>query len=69
MLAIRRFRGCPRCGGDLFEEPGTTRLESRVRYVSCLQCGELRCFELPSPPINRDELRGRPGRPRKHVAV
>jgi hypothetical protein len=69
MLALKRLKGCPRCGGDLFVEPGTTRLEARVVYISCLLCGELRCLEAPPPPINRAELRGRPGRPRKVVAV
>ena len=69
MLAVRRFRGCPQCGGDLFEEPGTSRLEAHVQYITCLQCGELRVIEAPPPRINREELRGRPGRPRKLMAV
>jgi len=69
MLGMQGLKACPRCGGDLFAERGTTQLEARVLYVSCLQCGELKCYEAPPPVINREDFRGRPGRPRKAVAV
>ena len=69
MLAVKKFKGCRRCGGDLLEEPGVTQMERQVRYVSCLLCGDLTFIVAASAPINREELRGRPGRPRKLVAV
>ena len=34
MLHIAKFKGCKRCGGDLFLER-----DSDGVYVSCLQCG------------------------------
>jgi DNA-directed RNA polymerase subunit RPC12/RpoP len=34
MLHIIKFKGCKRCGGDLFLER-----DSEGTYVSCLQCG------------------------------
>jgi DNA-directed RNA polymerase subunit M/transcription elongation factor TFIIS len=34
MLGIIKFKGCRRCGGDLFLERDTDG-----SYVSCLQCG------------------------------
>lgn len=34
MLNIVKFKGCKRCGGDLFLER-----ESEGVYISCLQCG------------------------------
>jgi len=34
MLHIVKFRGCKRCGGDLFLER-----DSEGFYISCLQCG------------------------------
>ena len=50
-------------------EPGTTQAERNVQYVTCLQCGEVR-YLLPAPePINREEIKGKPGRPRKLLAV
>ena len=36
MLNIIRFKGCKRCGGDLFLER-----DSEGLYVSCLQCGAI----------------------------
>jgi hypothetical protein len=69
MLAVNGFKGCRRCGGDLFEEPGLEQHDIHVRYVSCLQCGELHCIELPAQLPSLVQLRGRPGRPRKVRAV
>ena len=34
MLHIVKFKGCKRCGGDLFLER-----DSDGFYISCLQCG------------------------------
>jgi hypothetical protein len=34
MLHIVKYKGCKRCGGDLFLER-----DSEEIYVSCLQCG------------------------------
>lgn len=34
MLHIVKFKGCKRCGGDLFLER-----DSEEVYISCLQCG------------------------------
>ncbi len=34
MLKIIKFKGCKRCGGDLFLER-----DSEGVYISCLQCG------------------------------
>ena len=34
MLNIVKFKGCKRCGGDLFLER-----DSEGVYISCLQCG------------------------------
>ncbi|HEY98471.1 MAG TPA: hypothetical protein G4O16_09875 [Dehalococcoidia bacterium] len=36
MLNIIKFKGCKRCGGDLFLER-----DSEGLYVSCLQCGAI----------------------------
>lgn len=36
MLNIIKFKGCKRCGGDLFLEK-----DSEGLYVSCLQCGAI----------------------------
>jgi hypothetical protein len=69
MLGACRFKGCPRCGGDLLDEPGLSQLEAGIRYVSCLQCGELRYVVLRQSLASREELRGKPGRPRKDLAV
>ena len=69
MYRVRRLKGCPRCGGDLFEEPVTERWEDIASYISCLQCGELRFEAMPPIVVKREELRGRPGRPRKVAAV
>ena len=64
-LGFRRFGGCPRCGGDLLEEPGTERSDMYVRYISCLQCGELTCKEMPPVPRRLFVTGAKPGRPRK----
>ena len=48
MLNIIKFKGCKRCGGDLFLER-----DSEGLYVSCLQCGAVpvkqavRIYPLP----------------------
>jgi len=34
MLHIVKFKGCERCGGDLFLER-----DAEGFYISCLQCG------------------------------
>jgi DNA-directed RNA polymerase subunit M/transcription elongation factor TFIIS len=36
MLHIVKFKGCQRCGGDLFLERDSDEV-----YVSCLQCGAI----------------------------
>ena len=36
MLHIVKFKGCKRCGGDLFLER-----DSEGLYISCLQCGAI----------------------------
>jgi predicted nucleic acid-binding Zn-ribbon protein len=36
MLHIVKFKGCKRCGGDLFLER-----DSEEIYISCLQCGAI----------------------------
>jgi DNA-directed RNA polymerase subunit RPC12/RpoP len=36
MLNIVKFKGCKRCGGDLFLER-----DSEGIYISCLQCGAI----------------------------
>ena len=36
MLHIVKFKGCKRCGGDLFLER-----DSEGIYISCLQCGAI----------------------------
>lgn len=36
MLHIVRFKGCKRCGGDLFLEK-----DSDGAFISCLQCGAI----------------------------
>jgi hypothetical protein len=68
MLAIKGYKGCPRCGGDLFVEQGVEQHDQHVNYVSCLLCGEL-SFTVHHPARSEYQVpRGRPGRPRK-VAV
>jgi hypothetical protein len=64
MSAVQRLKGCPRCSGDLFEEPGTTQDDRYTRYLCCLQCGELRALE-PRISISAAARRARPGRPRR----
>lgn len=34
------LKGCPKCRGDLFEEP-SIGLSAVSRYISCLQCGHV----------------------------
>ena len=36
MLSIVKFKGCKRCGGDLFLER-----DSEGTYISCLQCSAI----------------------------
>ena len=36
MLYVVKFKGCQRCGGDLFLER-----DSDGVYISCLQCGAI----------------------------
>jgi len=36
MINIIKFKGCKRCGGDLFIER-----DSEGAYISCLQCGAI----------------------------
>jgi DNA-directed RNA polymerase subunit RPC12/RpoP len=36
MLNIMKFKGCKRCGGDLFLER-----DSEGVYISCLQCSAI----------------------------
>jgi hypothetical protein len=35
------LKGCPRCHGDLYEEPALGARSVASRFVSCLQCGYL----------------------------
>jgi hypothetical protein len=35
------LKGCPKCQGDLFEEPAIGLHAVASRYVSCLQCGHV----------------------------
>ena len=35
------LKGCPKCKGDLYEEPAVGLHAAARRYVSCLQCGHL----------------------------
>ena len=35
------LKGCPKCRGDLYEEPAIGAQSVAARYVSCLQCGYL----------------------------
>jgi hypothetical protein len=65
MLTGLRMKGCARCGGDLLEEAGIAAIESHVRSLSCLQCGELQFVDRPPRIVSVADLRGRPGRPRK----
>lgn len=33
------LKGCPKCRGDLYEEPAIGARSVASRYISCLQCG------------------------------
>jgi predicted nucleic-acid-binding Zn-ribbon protein len=33
------LKGCPKCRGDLFEEPAVGAQSVAVRFITCLQCG------------------------------
>ena len=35
------LKGCPKCQGDLFEEPSIGLHAAVSRYISCLQCGHV----------------------------
>ena len=35
------LKGCPKCGGDLYEEPAIGPIVAVSRYINCLQCGHL----------------------------
>ena len=35
------LKGCPKCRGDLFEEPAIGLHTAASRYISCLQCGHV----------------------------
>ena len=55
MLNIIKFKGCKRCGGDLFLER-----DSEGLYVSCLQCGAILMkrtkHEEPLPEARRRKI-------------
>ena len=42
MLNIIKFKGCNRCGGDLFLER-----DSEGLFISCLQCGAIIAKQIP----------------------
>ena len=65
MLAIHGPERCHRCGGDMLEELSIDKHDDYLSHLSCLQCGELRFRELPPLTLDPNQLRGRPGRPRK----
>jgi DNA-directed RNA polymerase subunit RPC12/RpoP len=57
MLNIVKFKGCKRCGGDLFLEH-----DSEGAYIACLQCGAIYVEHLrpaihkplvPKPTLNK----------------
>ena len=51
------LKACPRCRGDLYEEPTIGATSLVLRYVSCLQCGyllgEAEERALPTSPPQR----------------
>ena len=51
MLNIAKFKGCRRCGGDLFLER-----DSEGTYVSCLQCGAIYIRRL-TPIVKKPRLK------------
>jgi predicted nucleic acid-binding Zn-ribbon protein len=58
MLNIIKYKGCKRCGGDLFLER-----DSEGLYVSCLQCGAVYLRrvtrEVPLPEPKRRKVYAR----------
>ena len=52
MLHIVKYKGCKRCGGDLFLER-----DSEETYISCLQCSAIYARRLvpiiQKPKINK----------------
>jgi hypothetical protein len=59
------LKACPRCRGDLYEEPTVGATSLVGRYVSCLQCGYLLAeteeralpSSRPRPTLGRSALR------------
>jgi DNA-directed RNA polymerase subunit RPC12/RpoP len=44
MLHVVKFKGCKRCGGDLFVER-----DSEGEYISCLQCSAVYVMRSAKP--------------------
>ncbi|MBI2935943.1 MAG: hypothetical protein HYY31_03940 [Chloroflexi bacterium] len=58
------FKGCPRCGGDIYEEQETDGL-----YIACLQCGYyLREIEMVRLKLSRHLVGEVPTAEREKVA-
>ena len=53
MLNIVKFKGCKRCGGDLFLER-----DSEGTYLTCLQCGAV--YVRGYTPIIKPPARKKP---------
>jgi DNA-directed RNA polymerase subunit RPC12/RpoP len=53
MLNIVKFKGCKRCGGDLFFER-----DSDGAYIACLQCGAVYVRHLK--PVAQKSLASKP---------
>ncbi len=57
------LKDCPKCRGDLFEEPAIGLHGVASRYISCLQCGhvltdrEEACLETWKPPTRSARVR------------
>ena len=57
------LKGCPKCRGDLFEEPAIGLHGVASRYISCLQCGhvltdrEEASLETRKPPARSARVR------------
>ena len=51
MINIVKFKGCKRCGGDLFLER-----DSEGAYISCLQCSAIYVRRL-KPSIKKPTLK------------
>jgi DNA-directed RNA polymerase subunit RPC12/RpoP len=56
VLNIIKFKGCKRCGGDLFLER-----DSEGLYVSCLQCGAI--------PVKREKIKEPVPEPRRRKVL